>query len=62
VINYQSYAGTWRCSPILVTARASMTIIDNDRDTVDGGGSWGPPAHASTRTAKAPLIAERRRT
>ncbi|MBZ0238633.1 MAG: hypothetical protein K8M05_40355 [Deltaproteobacteria bacterium] len=60
IFNYQSYAENPAVLTILVTRQgASMTIIDNDRDTVDGGGSWGQRLYFNQDGQKAPLIAER---
>ncbi len=60
IFNYQSYAENPGVLTILVTRQgASMTIIDNNRDTVTGGGSWGQRLYFNQDGQKAPLIAER---
>jgi len=60
IFNYQSYAKQPAVLTILVTRQgASMTIIDNDRDTVDGGASWGQRLFFNQDGQKAPLLAER---
>ena len=60
IFNYQSYAKNPAVLAILVTRQGtSMTIIDNDRDTVTGGDSWGQRLYFNQNGEKAPLIAER---
>jgi hypothetical protein len=60
IFNYQSYEENPAVLTILVTRQgASMTIIDNARDTVTGGGSWGQRLYFNQDGKKAPLIAER---
>ena len=60
IFNYQSYAENPAVLTILVTRQgASMTIVDNARDTVTGGGSWGQRLYFNQDGKKAPLIAER---
>ena len=60
IFNYQSYAENPAVLTILVTRQgASMTVIDNERDTVTGGGSWGQRLYFNQDGKKAPLIAER---
>jgi hypothetical protein len=60
IFNYQSYEENPAVLTILVTRQgASMTIIDNARDTVTGGGSWGQRLYFNQDGEKAPLIAER---
>ncbi len=60
IFNYQSYQEHPAVLTILVTRQgASMTIIDNARDTVTGGGSWGQRLYFNQDGKKAPLIAER---
>lgn len=60
IFNYQSYAENPAVLTILVTRQgASMTIIDNARDTVTGGGSWGQRLYFNSDGKKAPLMAER---
>lgn len=60
IFNYQSYAKNPAVLTILVTRQGtSMTIVDNERDTVGGGGSWGQRLYFNKDGQKAPLIAER---
>jgi hypothetical protein len=60
IFNYQSYEENPAVLTILVTRQgASMTIVDNARDTVTGGGSWGQRLYFNQDGKKAPLIAER---
>lgn len=60
IFNYQSYAENPAVLTILVTRQgASMTIVDNARDTVGGGGSWGQRLYFNQDGQKAPLLAER---
>jgi hypothetical protein len=60
VFNYQSTKKNPAVLAILVTRQGtSMTIIDNDRDTVTGGDSWGQRLYFNQSGEKAPLIAER---
>jgi hypothetical protein len=60
VFNYQSTRKNPAVLTILVTRQGtSMTIIDNARDTVTGGGSWGQRLYFNKNGEKAPLIAER---
>lgn len=59
IFNYQSYDKNPAVLTILVTRQgASMTIIDNARDTTEGG-SWGQRLYFNQDGKKAPLIAER---
>ncbi len=60
IFNYQSYEDNPAVLTILVTRQGtSMTIIDNSRDTVDGGGSWGQRLFFNKAGKRAPLTAER---
>jgi hypothetical protein len=60
IFNYQSTARNPAVLTILVTRQGtSMTIVDNARDTVTGGNSWGQRLYFNKDGAKAPLIAER---
>ena len=60
IFNYQSTKKNPAVLTILVTRQGtSMTIIDNARDTVSGGDSWGQRLYFNKNGEKAPLIAER---
>jgi hypothetical protein len=60
IFNYQSTKKNPAVLAILVTRQGtSMTIIDNNRDTVTGGDSWGQRLYFNQAGKKAPLIAER---
>ncbi|HEY5926575.1 MAG TPA: hypothetical protein VIV11_33035 [Kofleriaceae bacterium] len=60
IFNYQSTKKNPAVLAILVTRQGtSMTIIDNNRDTVTGGDSWGQRLYFNKSGEKAPLIAER---
>ncbi|MDQ3339196.1 MAG: hypothetical protein M4D80_28880 [Myxococcota bacterium] len=60
IFNYQSTKKNPAVLTILVTRQGtSMTIIDNTRDTVGDGGSWGQRLYFNQNGKKAPLIAER---
>ncbi len=60
IFNYQSYAENPAVLTILVTRQgASLTIVDNARDTVGGGASWGQRLYFNQDGQKAPLLAER---
>jgi len=60
IFNYQSTRKNPAVLTILVTRQGtSMTIIDNARDTVGGGGSWGQRLYFNKGGERAPLIAER---
>ena len=60
IFNYQSTAGHPAVLTLLVTRQGtSMTIIDNNRDTVSGGGSWGQRLYFNKGGQRAPLTAER---
>lgn len=59
IFNYQSYDKNPAVLTLLVTRQGtSMTIIDNQRDTV-GGGSWGQRLYLNHHGQRAPLTAER---
>ena len=58
IFNYQSTKKNPGVLAILVTRQGtSMTIIDNSRDTVTGGDSWGQRLYFNQAGNKAPLIA-----
>jgi hypothetical protein len=60
IFNYQSSAGNPAVLTILVTRQgASLTIVDNARDTVSGGASWGQRLFFNAGGERAPLTAER---
>jgi hypothetical protein len=60
VFNYQSSAGHPAVLTILVTRQGtSMTIIDNARDSVSGGRSWGQRLFFNAGGQRAPFTAER---
>ena len=60
VFNYQSTKKNPAVLSILVTRQGtSFSIIDNARDTVTGGDSWGQRLYFNKNGKKAPLIAER---
>ena len=60
IFNYQSTKKNPAVLTILVTRQGtSITIVDNARDTVTGGGSWGQRLYFNKNGEKAPLIAER---
>ncbi len=60
IFNYQSTKASPAVLTILVTRQGtSITIIDNARDTVTGGDSWGQRLYFNQGGKKAPLIAER---
>lgn len=60
IFNYQSYEDNPAVLTILVTRQGtSMTIVDNSRDTVDGGASWGQRLYFNKGGQRAPLTAER---
>jgi hypothetical protein len=60
IFNYQSYKKNPAVLTLLVTRQGtSMTIVDNARDTVTGGGSWGQRLFFNDRGQRAPLTAER---
>ena len=60
VFNYQSSAGHPAVLTILVTRQGtSMTIVDNARDSVAGGRSWGQRLFFNAGGQRAPFTAER---
>jgi len=60
VFNYQSSAGHPAVLTILVTRQGtSMTVIDNARDSVAGGRSWGQRLFFNAGGQRAPFTAER---
>ncbi len=61
IFNYQSTAKNPAVLTLLVTRQGtSMTVIDNARDTVSGGASWGQRLFFNSGGQRAPLTAERR--
>ncbi len=60
IFNYQSTASNPAVLTILVTRQgASLTVVDNARDTVSGGASWGQRLFFNAGGERAPLTAER---
>jgi hypothetical protein len=60
IFNYASSAGNPAVLTLLVTRQGtSATIIDNARDTVTGGASWGQRLYFDQDGKRAPLTAER---
>lgn len=60
IFNYQSTAGHPAVLTILVTRQGtSLTIVDNARDTVSGGASWGQRLFFNAGGERAALTAER---
>lgn len=60
IFNYQSTKNNPAVLTILVTRQGtSITIIDNARDAVSGGDSWGQRLYFNHGGKKAPLIAQR---
>jgi hypothetical protein len=60
IFNYQSTAGNPAVLTILITRQgASLTVVDNARDTVSGGASWGQRLFFNSGGERAPLTAER---
>jgi hypothetical protein len=60
IFNYQSTARNPAVLTILVTRQgASLTVVDNARDTVGGGASWGQRLFFNAGGQRAPLTAER---
>jgi hypothetical protein len=60
IFNYQSTAGHPAVLTLLVTRQGtSLTVVDNARDTVSGGGSWGQRLFFNAGGERAPLTAER---
>jgi len=60
IFNYQSYVGNPAVLAILVTREGtSMTIIDNQRDSVQNGGAWGQRLFFNLNGEKASLTGKR---
>jgi hypothetical protein len=60
IFNYQSTAKNPAVLTILVTRQGtSLTVVDNARDSVTGGGSWGQRLFYNSGGRRAPLTAER---
>lgn len=60
IFNYQSTKKNPAVLTLLVTRQGtSATIVDNARDTVTGGASWGQRLFFNKQGQRAPLIAER---
>lgn len=60
IFNYQSRARNPAVLTILVTRQgASLTVVDNARDTLSGGRSWGQRLFFNAAGERAPLTAER---
>jgi hypothetical protein len=60
IFNYQSTAGNPAVLTLLVTRQGtSVTVVDNARDTVSGGASWGQRLFFNAGGERAPLTAER---
>jgi len=60
IFNYQSTAGSPAVLTLLVTRQGtSLTVVDNARDTVPGGRSWGQRLFFNAAGQRAPLTAER---
>jgi hypothetical protein len=60
IFNYQSTARNPAVLAILVTRQGtSLTVVDNARDTVTGGRSWGQRLFHNAGGRRAPLTAER---
>jgi hypothetical protein len=60
IFNYQSTARNPAVLTILVTRQgASLTIVDNARDSVSGAASWGQRLFFNAGGERAPLTAER---
>ncbi len=60
IFNYQSTARNPAVLTILVTRQgASLTVVDNARDTVSSGASWGQRLFFNAAGERAPLTAER---
>jgi hypothetical protein len=60
IFNYQSSARNPAVLTILITRQGtSMTVVDNARDTVAGGSSWGQRLFFNAGGQRAPLTAER---
>jgi len=60
IFNYQSSARNPAVLTILVTRQGtSLTVVDNARDSVSGGRSWGQRLFFNAAGERAPLTAER---
>jgi len=60
IFNYQSTARNPAVLTLLVTRQGtSVTVVDNGRDTVSGGASWGQRLFFNAGGERAPLTAER---
>jgi len=60
IFNYQSWKQNPAVLTILVTRQGtSLTVVDNARDTVSGGASWGQRLFFNAGGERAPLTAER---
>ncbi len=60
IFNYQSSARNPAVLTILVTRQGtSLTVVDNARDTISGGRSWGQRLFFNAAGERAPLTAER---
>lgn len=60
IFNYQSTRGHPAVLTLLVTRQGtSLTVVDNARDTVSGGASWGQRLFFNAGGERAPLTAER---
>jgi len=60
IFNYQSSARNPAVLTLLVTRQGtSLTVVDNARDTVSGGRSWGQRLFFNAAGERAPLTAER---
>ena len=60
IFNYQSWKKHPAVLTILVTRQGtSMTVVDNARDTLGGGQSWGQRLFFNDHGQRAPLTAER---
>jgi hypothetical protein len=60
IFNYQSYEDNPAVLTILITRQGtSMTVIDNTRDTLADGGTWGQRLYFNHDGQEAPLVAER---
>jgi hypothetical protein len=60
IFNYQSTAGSPAVLTLLVTRQGtSLTVVDNARDTVSGGASWGQRLFFNEGGERAALTAER---
>ncbi len=60
IFNYQSTAGHPAVLTLLITRQGtSVTIVDNARDTLSGGATWGQRLFFNAGGERAPLTAER---